>query len=278
MTTRWMSWIALAALLVAPWRARAEAPMVVTTARGSVTLEIDGQETPLPSPPFLVAPGQVLSLREGAMVVVLFQGSATKVLGPRRWRPEDISAGVDGAASDAVGALNDLLTRRVDTSRAGASRAGLRLERPVARTVLLRPRTIRWSCDDCGEQQVQLYDVRADRVVWSATGASQVTYDGPDLEPGAYYLQIGGDPYTINVAPAEERQRVTRALEAARAAAAGLEDDPAAAVSLSATVYLQAGMPSEALYLVDAALAEHPDDPALEGLRADYETRAGLTP
>ena len=279
MCTRWML-LTLAILMIAvPLTALAGAPAVVTTARGEVQLVQDGLAGEMPSPPFLLEPGQVLKLGDGAMVVILCQGNASKFTGPDTVAPETLPA-VLAQNAEGVGALNDLLTRKVNTSRAGASRAGdsVQLLRPVPGTVVLAPAHIRWSCADCGEQEVQVYDFRADEVVWSGRGTDSVAYDGPALEPGAYYLQLLKRDYLFTVPPVEERDQLTAALVPVGAAVETLKTegvtDAAVLVSLPGTVYMQAGMPTEALYLVDEALEATPEDAGLLELKKSYEERA----
>jgi len=272
--------IALSILLVAaPMTALAGAPAVVTTTRGEVQLVQNGLAGELPSPPFLLEPGQLLKLADGAMVVILCQGNASKFTGPDTVAPETLPA-VLAQSSEGVGALNDLLTRKVNTSRAGASRAGdnVQLLRPVPGTSVLAPAHIRWSCGDCGEQEVKVYDFRADEVVWSGKGTDSATYDGPALEPGAYYLQLLKRDFMFTVPPVEEREQLTAALEPVGAAVDALKTegitDAAILVSLPGTVYMQAGMPTEALYLVDQALESAPEDTGLIELKKTYEERA----
>jgi len=282
MNSRVARWLLFAAVLLLPALAQAAAPAVITTARGSVKLVAEGHAAALPSTPFVLEAGQTLEVGEGAMVVILFQGTAKKVMGPDSVDLSEL--GGDAAASaEGVTALNSLFTRQISTKRAGASRAAgeARLLRPVPGDKLLAPTTIQWSCSECEEIEVELYDFQADEVVWKAKAKGAVTYDGPALHPGAYYLNLAGHDNLITIPPLEERTEVDLAISAVDEAAKMLEQDggaPADVVALSASVYLQAGMISEALYLIDGALTKHPDDADLAQLKTEYETWAGLQP
>ena len=273
----------MAIWLAVPWMAQAGSPAVVTTVVGDVKLVTDGTAGELPPPPVVLTEGQALQLVEGAMAVVLCGGSATKLTGPDTVGLDRLVASAPVESAD-VGALNDLLSRKTSTARPAASRGvgDASLLRPVPRTAIIAPTAIAWACDNCGTQQVQVYDFRADEVVWTGEGDGQVDYSGPELRPGAYYVVIGSRDYPFTVAPAEERARVEGALRALDGAAATLAeqglDDPASRVALDVAVLLQAEMPTEALYRIDAALAAHPDDAALKAQRATIEARAGLAP
>ena len=145
---------------------------------------------------------------------------------------------------------------------------------------MLAPQGFTWHCDACGTQDVAVYDFMADTVAWSGKGDGSLAYAGPELKPGPYLVRIGSREFSFTVADAKAQERVKQARSAADEARQGLEkqgvNDVAALVSIPAGVYLRSGMPSEALWLVDSALAAHPDDAALKDLRADYERQAGL--
>jgi len=274
--------IALTFTLLVSAEALAASPAMVTTARGPVTL-VTGQETrQAPPPPFLLEEGQSLALGEGALVVVLFEGSATQVEGP---------ASVDHASLQptqqvtraGVDVLDELLARRVSTAATGASRGvgDIRLVRPVPGSTVLAPATIAWRCEGCGAQEVEIHDLLEDRSIWSGSGTGAVAYGGPALGPGVYSVVLDGRDHAFTVVEPEQRTKAERAVTAAREAATAMAAggaDPAAEVSVVASVFLQAGLPSEALYAIDQALEAHPDDASLLQLRETFESRAGLAP
>jgi len=127
---------------------------------------------------------------------------------------------------------------------------------------------------------VQVYAFLEDKVAWTGSGQGSLDYAGPQLAPGPYLVRIGSREFSFTVADSDQQERVKQARAAADEARERLEqqgvDDVAALVSIPAGVYLRSGLPSEALWLVDAALAEHPDSDPLKALRADYERQAGL--
>ena len=273
---RTTSLVTLLALWLVPAAATAGGPALVTTARGDVTLSTGDT---LPPAPCVVPEGQTLKLGADGVVVFLFDGAALRFEGPADVDPAALRAPaqVDPAR---VSALEALLSRQTSTARPAASRgvSPLVLQRPVSGLPLLGLGTVRWSCDGCGVVEVRVEEAREETVVWSAEAEGQVSYGGPALTPGTYYLRVGGKDHVFHVPPDEDRARVRAALDAARGASAELADDPAAALALSTAVLLHEGLLSDALSLVDQAVAEAPYDPQLQALLDDYETRAGLQP
>lgn len=263
------------ALVSIPVWAHAGNPAVVTTVRGDVSLSSGDELAP---PPALIPQGQTLTVGAGATVVLLWQGSALKFDGPCEIDPAALQAPEDGR-SDQASALQGLLTRQSSTSRPAASRAAatVSLQRPIAGLPLLELGAVRWTCDACGELEVVVEDAREETVVWSSSGEGELLYDGPALKPGSYYLRLGGVDHLFRVAPADQAAEVQGALTAASAVAATLPDaDPAARVGIATAALLHEGLYTDALYRLDQALAEQPQDALLLELLADYETRAGL--
>lgn len=281
-TSLMAGWVAL--WLAMPLAAAAEAPAVVTTARGDVQLLTGDAAAALPPLPVILAPGQSLQLADGAMAVVLCGGQATKFSGPetvgldrlRRSGTEEVAAS---------GVLSELLGRQSSTARPAASRGlggELSLQRPVPWTSVLSLASIRWSCEGCGTQKVQVYDFRADEVVWEGAGEGAIEYPGPALKPGAYYVVLAGRDFPFTVPPAEDRTRVEGALDTLGGAGDDLKEPGLDAslirLGLEVAVLVAAEMPTEALYRIDAALLATPDDVDLLRLRTDVESQAGLTP
>lgn len=267
-------WLALVA---------AAAPAMVTTTRGGVELVRPSGPTPAPAPPFLLGEDEGLRLADGALVVVLHEGTATQLLGPREVARDDLKTR-EATAQAGAAALDALMTRRVELSSAGASRGGgaaIRLTRPVPGTRVVGLPYVEWACEGCGDEGVALYDFRNDRDVWRGVGERRVAYDGPPLEPGGYLLTLGERDHALTVASADEARELAELVAAATRAMddlAGAGADAAARTSILASVQLQAGYPSEALYTVDAALVANPGDPHLLALQASLERLAGLAP
>jgi len=259
-----------------PASASAGGPALVTTARGDVALSTGDA---LPPAPCVVPDGATLTLAEGAVVVFLFDGAALRFEGPAEIDPASLKAPA-GVDPEKVSALGTLLSRQSSTARPAASRGAgqLVLQRPVSGLPLLKLQTVCWACDGCGEVEVHVEEAREETLMWTAKAEGQVVYGGPELAPGSYYLRVGGRDHVFHIPPDEERQRIEAALGAARFLSGDLEDDPAAALSLSTAVLLHEGLLGDALYLVDAAVAEYPYDPQLQAMLDDYETRAGLKP
>lgn len=261
-------------LLAVP--ALAGSPTLVTLTSGEVKLGADAA----PATPFVLPEAGALTLADGASVVVLHEGTATRVRGPATVDLSSLGAPSTGGGAD-KGALDAVLTRQVSFARAGASRGGdLRLVRPVPGGTVLAPASIAWRCDGCGAQDVQVYDFMNDKVVWTGKGEGRVAYAGPALAPGAYVVSVGGNDFSFTVAPAEAQAELSKARRAADAAVQGLKaqgvDDVAAATSIPASVYVKAGLASEALWVLDAAVDRNPGNADLARMRTELEERVGI--
>ena len=241
------------------------APAIVTTARGTVTLVEAGARKPAPAPPFLLGPGQSLDLAAGALVVVLRQGGAWEVTGPKivdaaSLRPPEVTADAS--------ALGDLLARRTSAGTAGASRAGgIAVVRPVPGKPTTALSEVRWRCDRCGEQAIELVDLRMDETVWTGKGTERVAYAGTPLHAGSYAVKVGGHEFAFTVTRPEDGARVKDALTQASVE----KLDPNARAAATAALYLQAGLYTDALTALDGAT-----DPELVAMRVEIEGRAGL--
>lgn len=269
-------WLPLSCLVLTLPAAAADVALVTQTS-GSVTLA----DEPAPAAPFAFPAGTPLTLADGATAVVLHEGAATRLRGPRTVQLTDLPK--PGAATSAQnrGALQAVLSRDVSFAKAGASRsAGLTLLRPVPGSTVLAPQGFTWQCRDCSKQSVEVYDFLGDRVAWKSRGNGFVAYDGDNLTAGPYLVRVGTAEFSFTIADGDRQERVKQARAAADEARDALERDGvtdiAALVSIPGGVYLRSGLPSEALWLVDAALAEHPDNLDLLALRAGYERQAGV--
>jgi hypothetical protein len=247
-------------------------PALVTTARGDVQLVTPQSAAAAPAPPFLLADGQSLKLGSGAVVVVLYEGTATQRTGPGSVDPRLLGTSAPVAGTPAS-ALDDLLLRRASMGHVGAHRDA-RLERPLAMSSVARLQSVQWTeCDGC---TLHIMDPADGSIVWS-TEVSPAMYTGPALRPGAWDLELGGAPYTFVVLGEAERQT----LEAARAGAdlavdaLGLQGvtDPSVLAAIPAAMYLEVSLPTEALYVLDAAIAAHPGNGDLLRVRAEFEDR-----
>ncbi|MFZ5482346.1 MAG: hypothetical protein ACOZNI_36630 [Myxococcota bacterium] len=244
-------------------RAEAPAPAMVTTVRGNVTLVEAGARKPAPTPPFLLPAGASLDVAAGGHVVLLRQGGAFTIDGPKTVDAEALRPAT--ATADAVG---DLLARKTSLASAGASRAaGFQMTRPVPGEKLLTFEEVRWRCDACGPQKVELVDMRTGSAAWTKDGEGSVRYDGERLRPGPWVAKIGGREFSFVVASDDDRMAFARSLDAAN-----LETvkDPADTAQLAVGLHLLAGYPTDAL-----VIAERKKDAALV---AEIEKRYNLAP
>jgi len=256
-------------------------PALVTSASGQVEVITAGKAAAASSPPFAVQGDQVLRLAEGASVLILNQGSAQQLKGPAEVKVSSL-ASAGAAKGSAQSALSSLLQKDASTARVGGTRgvADKYLLRPVESSPLLKLRSIQWPATGTSTMVAVLEMMTNDEVVWSGTGDGEVSYDGEPLPPGEYAVYVEGKYHPFTVASAAEQAASVEALAEVSHYAAALEksgfSDQAALLSLPVAVYLQAGMPTEALYLVDAALKKQPGDPGLLELRSAIENKVGI--
>lgn len=249
----------LAALAADP-AAPAGPPAMVTMVKGSVTLVEGKTRSPAPAPPFLLSASQSLDLAAGAHVVLLRQGGAFTVDGPRQVDPESFHSAAN--TSDKVGSL---LEKRTSLASAGVARGGtVALTRPIPGAPVLALGDIRWSCDHCGPQTVVLADLHADARLWSGSGEGAVRYDGAALNPGVYGLKIGDAEFSVRVAPRTEADAI---LAGAHLDTLPTPTDRAAA---TAGALLLGGFPTDAIAALEGG--------GLTDLVPDYEKIAGLRP
>jgi hypothetical protein len=246
-------------LLLVPYVLAADpAPAMVTMVRGTVTVVDGATRTPAPAPPFILAAAQTLDLASGAHVVLLRQGGAFAVDGPRVVDPTAFKGSSN--ASDKVGAL---LEKRTSLASAGAARSGgPSIVRPVPNSQLLTLGEVRWSCEGCGEQTVLVVDLRADDAAWSTQGTGRVAYTGAALAPSTYAVTVGATERTFRVVPRADADALIASLALETIAA---PEDRAAA---TAGALFLAGYQTDALSTLEAA--------GLSEMLHQYEVLAGV--
>ena len=251
------------------------APVLVTATVGEVQLlAADGSPQPTPAIPFLFTSQTVLQLANQSQVVLLDGAQIVVENGPRTLRAKTPPA-TGGASIEP--ALEDILGRAPASRRVGAARSsdGLVLMRPVPDIPLLALQTIRWRCDDCGAQQVDLIRVDTFTTLWTSTATGAVRYDGPTLTPGDYMVLVDGTYHAFSVAPDTTRSLLTTALQSIKASSDD-SDNALGTVAATAAVYAQSGLSTEALYALDGALKASPKSAPIQALRLQYERQLGL--
>lgn len=235
-------------------------PAMVTMLRGAVTLVNGAERTPAPPAPFILLGKQTLELSAGAHVVLLRQGGAFAVDGPRVVDPAAFKVAVN--ASDRVGAL---LEKRTSLSSAGAARgAGPTILRPVPNTQLLSLTEVRWRCPGCGDQPVAVTNLRVDAPGWTGSGDGRAAYTGAPLAPSTYAVSVGGTERTFRVVDRTEADALLAGLALDTMPAP--EDRAAAA----AGALFLAGYQTDALATLEAA--------GLTDMLHHYEVLAGVAP
>ncbi|MCB9677299.1 MAG: hypothetical protein H6737_19465 [Alphaproteobacteria bacterium] len=253
------------------------APAMVTTTNGDVRLVVDGGKAdPAPATPFLLKDGMQLKLSAGAQAVLLYNGTAKRFVGPATATPSAVEGGkaVSGAGKSGS-MLDELLAVQHSQAQAGAHRGGVQLVRPVPGGDILALKEIRWSCEACGEQTVEVVDFLEGQTVWTGKGTGAVSYAGPALTGDSYQIAVGDERFTVYVAGESKKKMLEKATEAAHDPIAALEknNDHVGATSVLTGLYAHIGLESEALYLIDAKLAEKPGDKGLLAIRDGLEQR-----
>ena len=105
--------------------------------------------------------------------------------------------------------------------------------------------------------------------MWSGQGELQVEYSGPKLEEGEYAIKIKDKYITFMVATKDDASSVEAALVEAQKLSSSLSKSDQ--IAIQAGIWAQAGMPSEALYLIDDALKASPEDKDLMDIQRSYE-------
>ena len=232
---------------------------MVTMVRGTVTLVEGGHRAPAPAPPFLLAANQSLDVGVGGHVVLLREGGAFAVDGPKLVDPESFRVASTG---DKLGVL---LEKRTSLASAGASRGvGPAVLRPVPNTTALEVHTVRWTCDACGAQDVKIVDLRADSTVFSGRGEGEVGLGTVHLPPGTYAVTVGSTERTFRVSPPTAADAVLASAHADQI------DDPLDRAATVAAALLLAGFPTDALTALEAA--------GLSDQVATYERLVGARP
>jgi len=258
--------------------ALASTPAMVTTTHGEVVLlAADGESSAAPAAPFLLKDGVRLKLGSGAQVVLLYGGTAKRLVGPTTTSVSEVEGGkaVQGAgASGSV--LDELLNVHHSQAQAGAHRGGLLMVRPVPGGDLLNLGEIRWRCEGCGEQTVTVVDFLEDETVWTGKGTGSVRYGGPALTADTYQIGIGDEHFTIYLAGEGKRKMLDKVKLAAAEPIATLEadGDKVGATSVFTGLYSLIGLQSDALYLVDERIEKEPSEKGYTELRDALEARA----
>ncbi|MFK7927147.1 MAG: hypothetical protein AB8H79_03090 [Myxococcota bacterium] len=272
MTRHFMPIVLVCAAMASP--ALAAETALVTLATGSVT-QADGTT---PSAPFVLKSGQTITLGEGGSVVVLAEGTATRLRGPRTVSMTDLhapSVGTQGQTSGA--ALTQVLSRDVSFAKAGASRGGaLTLTRPIAGGQVQHFAGVSWRCEDCGPQTVSLTPLMADDPIWTTQATDTAAYDGASLAPGPYLVRVGDEEFAMTIATQGQSKGVKTAVQHGLSLLGDSEDDVALKPSVVAGIYWSAGLTADALWTLDAAAAAHPESTEIVELRRAYEQRLGL--
>ena len=251
------------------------AALLVTMTSGNVHLLTSAGKAPAPAPAFPVLTGQKLVLADGATAVVMHpMGGVHNIVGPRTVTPADVRqrTKLDQSSPELGFVFAPREHTTVSTSMRGAG--GFSLRRPIESTAMVMLREIRWRCGECDPLTVEVLGLPGAESLWTGTGTGAVSYDGPTLVPGTYGVRANDQIYAFVIAPAATQQEVAAAADQARALARELPLPERTSVEAGVWGYL--GMPTEALSVIDRALAQTPNSTELQALRRSYESAAGL--
>jgi hypothetical protein len=250
------------------------APALITSVSGEVSVEESGAVSPVSSVPAVLNDGARLHVPAGGSAVVLGGGAAVQVQGPRT--VDTTTAFGSAAANDTDHPLAAVLSRQSSQAKVAATRGagGFHMVRPVPTSKISTLTDIRWTCEDCGNKDINVIDQMSFESVWSGAGADTVAFDGPALAPGEYAIQINNEYHAFTVVPSDSYQQTADAVTKAAALAGALE--PSQQIAVQAAIWWHAGMFGEALNVLDTSLTQNSADTILRNLRADYAQRVGV--
>ena len=245
--------------------AEASAVLVTRTSEGVMVQDESGTE-PAPGGAFPLLEGQSLVIPSNATAVVLSSGRAEKLLGPTSFVPRSQPLG-----GDSTDALLAVLNRQSNIERVGTAKGdkGFLLVRPIAQTSVATLSHFRWTCQGCKEQTVELVELASSKTVWTGTGTLQIDYSGAPLDGGEYAIKLGDQLIPFTIVSEEDASQVHAAAQRAKQLGKDLKNVDRLAVE--SAVWIHAGMPSDALYLIDNALREFPGEKELLELQQEYE-------
>ena len=163
--------------------------------------------------------------------------------------------------------------RKTSVSAVGATRGGgaFSLERPIEGTRLSQLKSIQWACGDCGQQTVEVIELESFEAVWEGTGSRKIGCDGLKLQPGEYAVKLDGQYLAFTVVPESEASEAKAAVSQAMSFASDL--DLVSRSAIGASIWWQAGMPTDAFYVLDKALVQEPGNADLNRLLNEYQQK-----
>ena len=245
--------------------------LLITRTVGTVSVKDASGEKPAAKTAFPLLETQTLVVSADAMAVVLKGGKAKQIIGPKEISTKDFQNQPDPSPQNS--SLTKLLSKKSSISNVGATRSGSQfsLQRPLTVGSLIALQKIAWSCNNCGEQSVAVVHMESFETLWSTKATGVVSYDGPDLKPGEYALQINDQYLSFRVADSEEQTLVQESLMAVKESSASLSLIDR--VSIEVALWNQADMPTEALYHLDEHLRNDPKNIDLKQLIENYQTQ-----
>ncbi|MBM76447.1 MAG: hypothetical protein CMK59_13660 [Proteobacteria bacterium] len=260
-----ISCVLLSALVGWSIEAQASSVLVTRTTEGVMVQGAGGSE-PAPEGAFPLLAGQSLVIPSEATAVVLSSGRAEKLVGPTSFVPRDQALG-----GDQNDALFSVLKRQssIEQVDTGKKEKGFVLLRPIGQTSVATLSHFRWECQGCEEQKIELVELASSQTVWSGTGRLQIDYNGSALDGGEYAIKSGAQFIPFTIISEEDAAQVHAAAQ--RAKQLGKDLKTVDRLAVEAAVWIHAGMPSDALYLIDNALREFPGEKELLQLQQEYE-------
>ncbi len=254
--------------LLFPSVAHAEV-LLVTRIVGSVHVSDSSGSHPASKKAFPLLDNQKLRIDDDAMAIILRGGKAQKFFGPAEVSHQSFPAAKKQKKSNA--SLSRLLKKKSSHLSIAASRSNgeFALLRPLSFGSMLQLRNIHWTCAKCGEQNITVVNMDTYDVYWTEKATGSTMYNGPNLPPGEYALQINEKQFSFVIAELEDRELIVESIHQVQQHTASLSI--ADQVSVEVALWSQADMPTEALYTLDSHIKSHPNNKDLIQLLDNYQ-------
>ena len=248
--------------------ASAEAMLVTRTSLGVQVKDSSGTRD-APAGAFPLLDGQSLIIPQNGIAVILSNGNAEQIVGPKTFSTDSTIGSGDVATNQ--DALANVLSRQSSTNSVGATRGGgnFTLLRPIEGTSLVTLSKIQWKCDSCEKKDIEVINLLTFDSLWSGSGSLQMKYEGDPLMAGDYAIKVDDNYLAFKIVDPTESAVITEAAIQAKRLASDLS--MVDQVAVEAAIWSHAGMPTEALYVVDQALLTQPQNAELQQLLHSYQ-------
>ena len=251
-------------------------PLLITRHTDGVQLKSASAVKSVGASPAVLQDGQALIIPEGGFVILLSEGRALKISGPKTITTSDEALrGVAPESASGSSALGRVLGRQSSELGIAATRSlrRARIKHPIRSSDIAQLSMIVIECNECSGEMVyvtQQADARGqEKIIWHDLFKPQLTYSGPMLPPGEYLIKIAKQTHPFRVASADRVANARLAIEASLRLAQSLS--VADRASIRSAIWHQSRMPSEAFVVLSRAVHEDPDNQALRSMLKAYQ-------